>query len=737
MPANPSPASQPGRGIPIRHKLVALGAGSVVLTAAVLLGVGAWQSDRFSDRAADSVATVGRADLDHVAVGTARLVEAVGSSVQASVNKDMAVARAELARRGGLRLAGDRVDWTAVNQVTQGTRTVSLPGVAVGGRVLGQNRDPATRTPLVDDVRSMVGSAVTVFQRMNAAGDLLRVATTVKNKAGQRAIGTYVPAVGPDGTANPVASAIKAGKSYRGVALVVDTWYITAYDPVRDSAGNVIGAIYVGVPQEQALAALARTVAGTDVSANGWVAVVSTSATDRGRVIASTRADLTGQTQLDAADATGVPYVDQITTAAPKLGADGVWRATYRLPGASGAPAADTAMDVRYYPPYQWALVVAAYGPDTAAAVDTVRDGRRTMLAAFALAALLLGLAGAALAWFWARRISDRLGRLSHTLDRLADRDLTVTVDTGGHDEIGRMGGALNRALAQLRELVGDITTAAGAVRRTAGHVAEVSGELAGSAARASARAGSATAAADEVSRNVHTVSAGATELGGSIVEISSNAQDAARVSADTVSLARDAGAVIDQLGESSAKIADVVKVINGIAGQTNLLALNATIEAARAGEAGKGFAVVASEVKDLAQETARATGDVSARVAAIADDTARAVAAIGGISAAIDRVNEYQAAIAAAVEQQSATTAEMVRNVGGAADGSAQIALNLGEVARAAETTRTAAEQSEQSAGELNDTARRLTDLVSRFRLSAEPAGQGTVTEASTSSTT
>ncbi|MCW2566129.1 MAG: chemotaxis sensory transducer, partial [Mycobacterium sp.] len=172
-----------------------------------------------------------------------------------------------------------------------------------------------------------------------------------------------------------------------------------------------------------------------------------------------------------------------------------------------------------------------------------------------------------------------------------------------------------------------------------------------------------------------------------------------------------------DTMTQSSTEIADVVKLITSIAEQTNLLALNATIEAARAGEAGKGFAVVATEVKELAQETARATEDIARRVQAIQGDTAGAVEAIAEISTIIGRINDYQLTIASAVEEQSATTNEMNRNVAEAATGAEEIAQNITGVASAAEVTTEGVAQSQQAVGELARMSSELQSAVSRFR--------------------
>ena len=202
-----------------------------------------------------------------------------------------------------------------------------------------------------------------------------------------------------------------------------------------------------------------------------------------------------------------------------------------------------------------------------------------------------------------------------------------------------------------------------------------------------------------------------------SIREIARNAAEAAKVATVGVRVAEKTNATVAQLGESSAEIGKVIKVITSIAGQTNLLALNATIEAARAGEAGKGFAVVANEVKELAKETAKATEDISRKIEAIQHDTQESVAAIDQIGQIVKQINEIQGTIASAVEEQTATTNEIGRNIAEAAKGSTEIARSITSVAQAAASTNEGVGNTHTAAAELARLASDLQTLIGQFQ--------------------
>ena len=258
----------------------------------------------------------------------------------------------------------------------------------------------------------------------------------------------------------------------------------------------------------------------------------------------------------------------------------------------------------------------------------------------------------------------------------------------------------------RVRQQVAEIVRSLGGAAR---QLMEYSQLMSSNATETVAQASTVSGAAEAVSRSVQTVAHGTTEMGLSIREIAVSAHASAEVANKAVEVADRTNVSMVKLGESSAEIGKVIRVITTIAQQTKLLALNATIEAARAGDAGKGFAVVANEVKELAKETARATDEVSEKIEAIQSDTKRAVAAIDEIGKIIGEISQLSATIAGAVEEQTATTSETSRNITEAATGTADIARNISGVAEAAQSTAKGAEGTATAASSVERLARDL----------------------------
>ncbi|GGQ59750.1 methyl-accepting chemotaxis protein [Couchioplanes azureus] len=346
-------------------------------------------------------------------------------------------------------------------------------------------------------------------------------------------------------------------------------------------------------------------------------------------------------------------------------------------------------------------------------AESTYRSNRIASICVMVVGAIVALGAGLVLS----RQILPPLRKVKEVCERLAAGDLTVTSGLTSRDEPGQMGAALDTAVTGLRETVMTIGGSVATLSAASEELSTVSTQLQSGAGDVAARASTASASTEEVNAGVQAIAAGAEQMRASIAEIAVNAARAAEISQQGLSVAERTNSEVAGLGTASAEIGDVVRLITSIAEQTNLLALNATIEAARAGELGKGFAVVAGEVKELAQQTARATEEITHRITNIQASSGSAAQAIGEITSVIAQIGDYTTTIASAVEEQTATTSEMSRSVAEAAHGSGEVAHTVAGVAEVAGATADGAKATHQAAGDLTRLASDLTRVVEGFR--------------------
>jgi methyl-accepting chemotaxis protein len=382
----------------------------------------------------------------------------------------------------------------------------------------------------------------------------------------------------------------------------------------------------------------------------------------------------------------------------------------------------------------------------TGAYLDDLDTKMKPLAMLLGLAVLGIGFVAGSIAWMIGRSISKPLGQLGARMQGLADGKLDGEIPgIGRGDEIGAMAATVQifkdnamrirgleqaeaqtqaRAAAERRAAMENI--ASDFERSVTGIVRSVSTAAAGmqttaqsmtaTASDASSRAATVSAASESSSNNVGTVASAAEELSSSVSEISRQVARSSEIASKAVNDAERTNATVGALSTGAEKIGEVVKLIHSIAAQTNLLALNATIEAARAGESGKGFAVVASEVKALANQTAKATEEISSQVAAMQASTTEAVASIGSISETISQMSEITNSISTSIDQQGDATREIARNIQSVAAGSNEISSHIGGVTSAAQATGKAASEVLTNARELDTQSGMLRSAVDEF---------------------
>ncbi|CAN0372109.1 unnamed protein product, partial [Phaeothamnion confervicola] len=335
---------------------------------------------------------------------------------------DLKSARALAAERGGFRLAPEPVTWSATNQFTKAGTSVRLPRMALGGAWLGQNADTGAPSPLVDEVKAITGATCTVFQRMNDEGDMIRVCTNIEDATGRRAIGTYIPAVGPDGAKNTVVATVLRGETYTGRAFVVRAWYISAYEPIRDPAGRVIGALYVGVPQEN-VPALRRAISDMRVGATGRTFVIDS----QGSWVIPPRDGASGGLQ---------PVVPELAGSGPRLAAGAVAERLHVPDPAAGPAPVRKVIRYTYFAPWDWVIgVVADEAEVQEVSAGVVAQGRHqvVLLGALGGGAAVLILAGAVVL---ARSICRPIAQVVQALEAAAAADFSRRGEVTSRDEV-------------------------------------------------------------------------------------------------------------------------------------------------------------------------------------------------------------------------------------------------------------------------------------------------------------
>jgi len=551
-----------------RSQLLILG---ILLTGGPLfLFAGAvwWQNSQFRRAAVKGSQHLAHADLDHIVQNVYTLCETARSGLEHNVLENLHAASAELQDAGSLHQdSGSTVSWEATNQFTKSIVTMSLPKAMLGRAWLGQVRDAGTPVPVVDVVRRRTGVTSTIFQRMNEAGDMLRVATNVIGDNGKRAIGTYIPATGPDGQPNPVVAAVLRGQTFAGRAFVVNAWYMAAYQPLRDAGNNIIGMLYVGVPEAVATEPLRRAITDIRIFRTGYVYVLNGTGAARGHYVVSSGGKRDGEDIWDSKDNSGHFLIQDIIRKALVLSPTETTSHRYPWRNPGDTKVQEKVAYLKYYKPWDWVLgasVPEEEAYETVTSIDQIAAGGARILFVFGFAALA---ASCLVCYLLADRLTRKTDRI---IIRLGDVSRSLSDSTA------------------------DISESSERLSRDAGQQAEA----------------------------VKAVGSSLQDMGSMARRNLDDSHTLARLAAETRASAETGARRIQMLQGTMSQIqsagTDVVKInklIDEIAFQTNILALNAAVEAARAGEAGLGFAVVADEVRNLARRCAEAARETSEKI--------------------------------------------------------------------------------------------------------------------------
>ena len=726
--------------------LAVLAAFMPVLVMVVL--VGQFQTS-VSQVVGKEMTTFAMMNIAQIAKDVYGLCETSNDLIQQKINHDLNVARGILKQYKTVELSSQTVPWEVSNQFTKKTQKMNLPKMMVGGAWLGQNSSSSVGTPVVDEVKRMVGGACTIFQRMNAEGEMVRVATNVEDLEHKRAIGTYIPALNPDGTPNAVIDTVLKGQPYRGLAYVVNAWYLTAYEPLTDNTGKIIGMLFVGEKLE-AVASLRKTIMNTRVGKTGYVAILGGKGENRGKYVISKDGTRDGESIWNEKDAQGNHVIRELTTKAMAAPKGEVVFHTYNWQNPGEQRARKKMAAVLYFEPYDWIIDAGTYEEDFFRPISHVQSVIDRMYWEILLAGGVIMLLVTGLAVFVGNRMIRPLSLATDLAKKIAAGDIQeAKMDLAPFARKGReedAGILLNRdetqeLLTAFQVMVGNLDGLIGQVQRSGIQVTTSATEIAASARELEATVAEQAASTTEVTATSKEISATAEDLVRTMDGVGSSLNQTIQMAeggrSDLTSmegamrgLATATASISGKLGtinDRANKISNVVTVINKISDQTNLLSLNAAIEAEKAGEFGRGFSVVAREISRLADQTAIATQDiehvvkemqtsVSAGVMEMdkfADEVRRGVGTVVTISnqlgRIIDQVREHGPQFATVKEGMHAQSV-----------GAQQISEAMSQLAIAADQTRESLHEFKLATEQLNEAIMGLQNEVARFRISA-----------------
>lgn len=435
-------------------KISLLGIAGVIFSIFFLTSVVIWQSARYNNLAQDEVNKLIDSDLDHITQGVYNLVKTENEAVIQQLKHNINIARYIINNSGAVSFSTP-ISWNIVNQLTHEKETITIPKMLIGNIWLGKNSSFDRETPLVDTISHLTGGTATIFQRINDQDNMVRVATTVKDNEGMRAIGTFIPSINPDNTKNPVIETVLDNKTFYGRSYVVNAWYLTVYEPLKDNSGKIVGMLYIGIKQKDIELRIRQAILKTVVGKTGYVYVISGKGEDKGCYIISKNGERDGENILDSnIDERGNKNIKEIIDKAIVLKEGKMATARYQWKNIGEEKHRWKIARLAYYEPWDWVIGASVYEEELNDYMAILNKGRINMLLIMGLFGTVILIIMILFGLFISKTITKPVKKMTDAVNTIVERNLSNSVDIKSNDEIGMLAKAFNIMTSRLNTTI-------------------------------------------------------------------------------------------------------------------------------------------------------------------------------------------------------------------------------------------------------------------------------------------
>ena len=722
----------------LKHKVIGLPVLAAVLPVLVMLVLTSVQEKNVTEKIERELDVLARENIEHLALAVYNTCEATSKMVQKYLDRRLQESDAFFQDMGGFSLSSETDSMKAVNLINHKAMAISIPQMMIAGVF-----EPST---YIDVIREKFGGNYGLFQRVNDAGDMVLIATTIFSGKGKKLGNLYLP-FKQKGVANPVIQQVLKKQVFHGIANLADGWHFTACKGITDKKGRIIGMLFTEAPF-QTPASLRQAIMDMKVGKSGYVYVLGGKHPfHRGHYIISKGGKRDGENLWDSRSTDGRYYVRSIVEKAVKLKKNQVAHDRYTWKNAGEEESRRKVVALTYFEPWDWVIGAGTYEDDYHDVKNNVENAMTQMFWVLLISGVLVLIPIVGMALFFGKKFTKRITQITEIAGEIAKGNLGAAADVVNAmvkgdkaDQIGSPDDETGTLLISIKGMTESLNGLVGQVQRSGIQVTASSTELAATAKQQQSAMNQQGEATHRVSRAAEEISSVATQLEATMQQVAERSQETAGfASKGQTDLARMEDAMhhmeaasksisgrLETINEKAENITNVVITITKVADQTNLLSLNAAIEAEKAGEYGRGFNVVAREIRRLADQTAVATLDIEQMVEGMQSavsagvmemdkfiaDVKQSVEDVGKISSQLGRIIEQVQALSPSFDDVNVAMGHQSENANKANLAVAGLSEEIRSTAESLRETFTAIEQ-------LNEAARGLQQEVSHFRVS------------------